>query len=162
MSLTFNLQHTDGNARAGVIKTARSTIQTPIFMPVGTLASVKSLDSFDLQEHLQAQIILANTYHLYLRPSSQIIKEMGGIHKFSNFPKTLLTDSVNTFSIEHLLNIVKVNQNYCTVVFHFHKNIFPFQQYKLQSWQDHNPKYLPTFHKLHFSKNMQCSARISI
>jgi len=91
--MQFRIDAKDGSARAATIQTAHSTIQTPIFMPVGTLAAVKSLDSYDLQHHIEPQIILANTYHLYLRPGDAIIKEMGGLHSFSSFKKSFLTDS---------------------------------------------------------------------
>lgn len=78
--------------RACTIKTAHSTIQTPVFMPVGTQATVKALDANDMLS-LGAQIILGNTYHLYLRPGSKIIKKFGGLHGFSRFPNSFLTDS---------------------------------------------------------------------
>ena len=78
--------------RAGTIQTAHSTIQTPVFMPVGTQATVKALDANDMLS-LGAKIILGNTYHLYLRPGSKIIKKFGGLHGFSKFPNSFLTDS---------------------------------------------------------------------
>ncbi|PLY06501.1 MAG: tRNA guanosine(34) transglycosylase Tgt [Arcobacter sp.] len=79
-------------ARACTIKTAHSTIQTPVFMPVGTQATVKALDANDMLS-MGAKIILGNTYHLYLRPGSKIIKKFGGLHGFSKFPNSFLTDS---------------------------------------------------------------------
>jgi queuine tRNA-ribosyltransferase len=79
-------------ARTGKIKTSRGTIETPIFMPVGTLGSVKSLTVEDL-EHCSAQIILGNTYHLYLRPGCEVIEHSDGLHKFINWGKPMLTDS---------------------------------------------------------------------
>ncbi len=93
MHMKFQVKKTSGSARAGVLQTTHSTIQTPVFMPVGTSASVKSLDSFDLMNTLDAKIILGNTYHLYLRPSSKIIKTLGGLHKFTGFDLSFLTDS---------------------------------------------------------------------
>ncbi len=90
--MEFKLDKTDNNARACTIKTAHSTIQTPVFMPVGTQASVKALDAKDMLD-LGAQIILGNTYHLYLRPGSKIIQQFGGLHGFSKFPNSFLTDS---------------------------------------------------------------------
>ena len=75
----FNVEHTDGQARAGVLKTAHSTIQTPVFMPVGTRGSVKSLSQHDLDE-LGPEIILGNTYHLYLRPGHELIEKVGDRH----------------------------------------------------------------------------------
>ncbi|MDU7692776.1 MAG: tRNA guanosine(34) transglycosylase Tgt [Helicobacter sp.] len=92
MRLSFELQHRDKKARAGRITTAHSVIETPVFMPVGTNATVKSLDFADL-ENLDAKIILANTYHLYLRDAYKVIKNIGGLHQFSGFRRSFLTDS---------------------------------------------------------------------
>ncbi len=91
--MQFRIDHTDGNARACTIQTAHSTIQTPVFMPVGTVGSVKGLDAYDMLEILQTEIILANTYHLYLRPGDDIVAQFGGLHGFSTYPKSFLTDS---------------------------------------------------------------------
>lgn len=88
----YKLIAQDGEARAGVIQTSHGEIQTPIFMPVGTRASVKSLWQEDL-EALGAQIILGNTYHLFLRPGHELIERMGGLHKFMSWDKPILTDS---------------------------------------------------------------------
>ena len=88
----FQLEKTRGTMRAGTITTERGSIQTPIFMPVGTLATVKALDTQDI-ESLNAQIILANTYHLYLRPGMQTLKQMGGVHEFMGYSGPMLTDS---------------------------------------------------------------------
>lgn len=82
----------NSNARTGKFKTPHGIIQTPVFMPVGTKATVKTLSSHDL-ENLNAEIILANTYHLYLRPGEKLIKKMGGLHKWMNWNKPILTDS---------------------------------------------------------------------
>ncbi|MBP3382297.1 MAG: tRNA guanosine(34) transglycosylase Tgt [Tidjanibacter sp.] len=93
--MKFTLQHTDTatKARAGLIETAHGNIQTPIFMPVGTAATVKGIFHRDLREDVEAQIILANTYHLYLRPGMEIIEKAGGVHKFSTWDRPMLTDS---------------------------------------------------------------------
>lgn len=91
--MKFKIDKIDGNARACTIETAHSTIQTPIFMPVGTVGAVKSLDANDLLNELDAKIILGNTYHLYLRPGSKIIKEFAGLHGFTKFNRSFLTDS---------------------------------------------------------------------
>lgn len=88
----FKIVAKDVNARAGVLKTAHGEIKTPIYMPVGTQASVKALSPDDLKG-VNAQIILGNTYHLYLRPGSKLIKKMGGLHKFMNWDGPILTDS---------------------------------------------------------------------
>jgi queuine tRNA-ribosyltransferase len=90
----FELQHKvkHSRARTGIIHTDHGDIQTPIFMPVGTQATVKTLDQTDL-ENLPAQIILGNTYHLHLRPGEELINEFGGLHKFMNWHKPILTDS---------------------------------------------------------------------
>ena len=90
--MQFQIDATDNKARACTIKTAHSTIETPVFMPVGTQGTVKTLDAHDMLS-LGAKIILGNTYHLYLRPGSKLIKKFGGLHGFSNFPNSFLTDS---------------------------------------------------------------------
>ena len=90
--MEFQINAKDGAARAGVIKTAHSQILTPVFMPVGTCGAVKSLDTDDINA-LGAKIILANTYHMYLRPGSEIMKKMGGLHGFTGFKGSFLTDS---------------------------------------------------------------------
>jgi len=89
----FKIESTDGNARACSIKTSHGEIKTPIFMPVGTAAAVKSLDALDMTEILDAPIILANTYHLYLRPGDDTIAKLGGLHGFSGYKRNFLTDS---------------------------------------------------------------------
>ena len=91
----FELQHTDpkSKARAGTITTDHGSIPTPIFMPVGTAGSVKTLTQLQLQEEVKARIILGNTYHLYLRPGLETLKAAGGLHRFMNWPLPLLTDS---------------------------------------------------------------------
>jgi len=94
-NMNFSLQHTDSksNARAGLLTTGHGNIETPIFMPVGTLGSVKGIHFKELKEDIQAQIILGNTYHLYLRPGTNIIEQAGGLHKFIGWEKPILTDS---------------------------------------------------------------------
>ena len=93
--MTFELRHTDpaSNARAGIITTAHGKIETPIFMPVGTLGSVKGVHVSELENDIQAQIILGNTYHLYLRPGIDILEKAGGLHRFNAWNKPILTDS---------------------------------------------------------------------
>ena len=88
----FSLLNSDKNARAGEIMTAHGNIETPIFMPVGTLATVKAMHLRDVLE-IGAQIILANTYHLMLRPGESIIKKFGGVRRFMSWQKPLLTES---------------------------------------------------------------------
>lgn len=80
-------------ARAGILHTDRGEIETPIFMPVGTVGTVKAVHQNELNEEIKAQIILANTYHLYLRPGTKILEKAGGIHQFMNWQKPMLTDS---------------------------------------------------------------------
>ena len=90
----FNIEKTTcGKARAGKIYTDHGEIQTPIFMPVGTVASVKTVHQHELKEDIKAQIILGNTYHLYLRPGMETMQKAGGLHKFMNWHKPILTDS---------------------------------------------------------------------
>lgn len=93
--MTFEIQHTDpnSNARAGKITTDHGVIETPIFMPVGTVASVKAVHFHELKDDIKAQIILGNTYHLYLRPGIDTLERAGGLHKFNGWDKPILTDS---------------------------------------------------------------------
>ncbi|MEO0580886.1 MAG: tRNA guanosine(34) transglycosylase Tgt [Bacteroidota bacterium] len=95
MQLKYNLIHTDAKsqARAGKIETDHGVIETPIFMPVGTVGSVKALSQQDLTNHVQAQIILGNTYHLFLRPGMEVLQAAGGLHKFIGWDRPMLTDS---------------------------------------------------------------------
>ncbi|HVZ95992.1 MAG TPA: tRNA guanosine(34) transglycosylase Tgt [Chitinophagaceae bacterium] len=94
-ALQFNLQHSSvrSKARAGVISTDHGDIQTPIFMPVGTAGSVKAVTQQQLLRDVKAQIILGNTYHLYLRPGLEVLEAAGGLHKFMSWPQPILTDS---------------------------------------------------------------------
>jgi queuine tRNA-ribosyltransferase len=93
--MTFEIQATDpnSNARAGQLTTDHGVIETPIFMPVGTVASVKAVHFHELKEDIKAQIILGNTYHLYLRPGIDTLERAGGLHKFNGWDKPILTDS---------------------------------------------------------------------
>ncbi len=93
--MDFQLQATapGTNARAGLITTDHGTIETPIFMPVGTLGSVKAVHQHELRDDVKAQIILGNTYHLYLRPGIDILEKAGGLHKFNGWERPILTDS---------------------------------------------------------------------
>ena len=95
MSMKFTLQHKDpaSKARAGELATDHGVIRTPIFMPVGTAATVKGIFHRDVRDEARAQIILANTYHLYMRPGMEIIEKAGGVHRFSTWEGPMLTDS---------------------------------------------------------------------
>jgi queuine tRNA-ribosyltransferase len=112
----FKLEAQSGQARAGTIKTAHGEIQTPIFMPVGTRASVKGLWQEDLEE-LAAQIILGNTYHLFLRPGHELIAKMGGLHKFMTWDGPILTDS-GGFQVFSLSDLNKVTEEGVTFQSH--------------------------------------------
>jgi queuine tRNA-ribosyltransferase len=104
--LKFTLEHTDGAARAGTLVTDRGAIPTPIFMPVGTQGTVKAVEQRELRE-LGARIILGNTYHLYLRPGTELIASAGGLHNFMNWDRPILTDSggYQVFSLADLRRI---------------------------------------------------------
>lgn len=103
--MDFELQYTDdqSSARAGLITTDHGKIETPIFMPVGTQGAVKAVHMTELENDIQAQIILGNTYHLYLRPGLDILQQAGGLHKFNSWNKPILTDSggFQVFSLAH-------------------------------------------------------------
>jgi queuine tRNA-ribosyltransferase len=109
--MKFTLLQTDthSNARAGVIETGRGPIETPIFMPVGTQATVKNVSQQQLKTDINAQIILANTYHVYLRPGLEVINKAGGIHQFINWDRPMLTDS-GGFQVFSLNDIRKINE----------------------------------------------------
>jgi queuine tRNA-ribosyltransferase len=97
----------DTGARAGLIHTEHGVIETPVFMPVGTQATVKGVTQAQLAGELNAQIILANTYHLFLRPGHELIRTLGGLHQFMSWPRAILTDSggFQVFSLSHLRKI---------------------------------------------------------
>lgn len=107
----FDLLHTDSqsSARAGVVHTDHGDILTPIFMPVGTVGTVKGVHRRDLEEDVKAQIILGNTYHLYLRPGTSILHQAGGLHKFEGWTRPILTDS-GGFQVFSLTSIRKMNE----------------------------------------------------
>ena len=107
----FDLLHTDINshARAGVVHTDHGDIQTPIFMPVGTVGTVKGVQRTFLEEDINAQIILGNTYHLYLRPGTNILHQAGGLHRFEGWTRPILTDS-GGFQVFSLTDIRKMTE----------------------------------------------------
>ena len=112
--MTFELQHTDpySDARTGLITTAHGQIKTPIFMPVGTCGSVKGVHFSELREQVEAQIILGNTYHLYLRPGLEILQKAGGLHQFNTWDRPILTDS-GGFQVFSLTGIRKLREEGC-------------------------------------------------
>ncbi len=91
-AVTWSAKATDGQARSGVLHTPHGEVRTPAFIPVGTRAAVKAVDVDDL-DRVEAEIVLANTYHLMLRPGSELIRDLGGLHEFMSWPKPILTDS---------------------------------------------------------------------
>ncbi|MEO7823659.1 MAG: tRNA guanosine(34) transglycosylase Tgt, partial [Gemmatimonadaceae bacterium] len=103
MSFAFEIENTAGSARAGVFVTPHGSVETPAFMPVGTLATVKALDPDDLAK-MGASMILANTYHLHLRPGDDVVRQMGGLHQFMRWEGPILTDSggFQVFSLAQL------------------------------------------------------------
>ena len=109
--LEFILEHTEaqGSARAGLIRTDHGEIQTPIFMPVGTLGTVKAVHQRELDEQIHAQIILGNTYHLYLRPGIEVLESAGGLHRFNGWNRPILTDSggFQVYSLSHRRKITE-------------------------------------------------------
>ncbi|MDB2596908.1 tRNA guanosine(34) transglycosylase Tgt [Schleiferiaceae bacterium] len=117
--MNFTLEHNDPKsaARAGTITTDHGTIQTPIFMPVGTAGTVKGVHTKDLREDTNAQIILGNTYHLFLRPGTEILKEAGGLHKFNGWDRPILTDS-GGYQVYSLANQRKITEEGATFASH--------------------------------------------
>ncbi|MBQ6188254.1 MAG: tRNA guanosine(34) transglycosylase Tgt [Prevotella sp.] len=112
--MTFELQHTDSasDARTGIIHTAHGDIKTPIFMPVGTAGTVKGVHFEELEKQVKAQIILGNTYHLYLRPGLDTLRKAGGLHKFNTWNHPILTDS-GGFQVFSLTGIRKLKEEGC-------------------------------------------------
>ena len=112
--MTFELQYTDtaSEARAGMITTDHGQIATPIFMPVGTCGSVKGVHFEELRQQVKAQIILGNTYHLYLRPGLEILQQAGGLHRFGGWDRPILTDS-GGFQVFSLTGIRKLREEGC-------------------------------------------------
>ena len=108
LPVKYTLEKKDGNARAGIIETPHGKIETPVFMPVGTQATVKTMTREEL-ETIETEIILGNTYHLYLRPGDKLIDDFGGLHKFMNWDKPILTDSggFQVFSLGDLRKITE-------------------------------------------------------
>ena len=111
--LTFDLKATCGDARAGVINTDHGDIETPIFMPVGTAGTVKAVHQSELRNDVGAQIILGNTYHLYLRPGCDLLRLAGGLHQFNGWERPLLTDS-GGFQVFSLAENRKIKEEGCT------------------------------------------------
>lgn len=109
--MNFELLHSDSlsSARTGILHTAHGMVETPIFMPVGTVGSVKAVTLDVLKNDIKAQIILGNTYHLYLRPGTEIIRKAGGLHRFNGFDRPMLTDS-GGFQVFSLTGLRKMNE----------------------------------------------------
>jgi queuine tRNA-ribosyltransferase len=109
MKFTLKAQDKLSSARAGVLETAHGTIETPIFMPVGTAGTVKAVHQHELINDIQAQIILGNTYHLYLRPGLDVLQKAGGLHKFNGWDKPILTDS-GGYQVYSLTEVRKIRE----------------------------------------------------
>jgi queuine tRNA-ribosyltransferase len=116
-SIDWQVIAQEGEARAGILRTRRSVIETPVFMPVGTQGTVKGVRYEWLEDELDARIILGNTYHLWLRPTPEVIRHCGGLHKFSTWKRSLLTDS-GGFQVFSLTNLRKLTEE--GVVFQSH------------------------------------------
>ncbi|MDF2517798.1 MAG: tRNA guanosine(34) transglycosylase Tgt [Sphingobacterium sp.] len=109
MKFTLQAQDTLSKARAGVVETAHGPIQTPIFMPVGTAGTVKAIHQHELKNDIEAQIILGNTYHLYLRPGLNVLNKAGGLHKFNGWDRPILTDS-GGYQVYSLTEVRKIKE----------------------------------------------------
>jgi queuine tRNA-ribosyltransferase len=109
-AIDWQVTATDGEARTGIIRTRRSEIETPVFMPVGTQGSIKGVRFEWLEDEFDARIILGNTYHLFLRPGTEIIRKLGGLHKFTTWDRAYLTDS-GGFQVFSLTDLRKLNED---------------------------------------------------
>src|SRR5688572_9867299 len=107
--IDWKIVATDGEARAGLLRTRRSLIETPVFMPVGTQGAVKGVRFEWLENELDAGIILGNTYHLFLRPGVEVIQKLGGLHRFSSWQRSILTDS-GGFQVFSLTDLRKLSE----------------------------------------------------
>lgn len=139
--MKFKLEYTDSasDARAGTITTAHGEIKTPIFMPVGTCGAVKGVHFSELREQVKAQIILGNTYHLYLRPGLDILRKAGGLHGFNGWERPILTDS-GGFQVFSLTGIRKLKEEGCTFQSHIDgsRHIFTPENEVLRQAMWHN------------------------
>src|SRR4029453_8540356 len=108
MEFAFHVSHTEGQARRGILRTAHGSVETPVFMPVGTRGAVKAITHRDLED-AGAQIILGNTYHLHLRPGDAVIARAGGLHRFIGWPRPILTDSggYQVFSLAQMRKVTE-------------------------------------------------------
>ncbi len=107
--MNFTVTHTDGNARAGLLETFRGSIQTPVFMPVATRGAVRAQTGRDLEE-IGFEIILSNTYHMYIRPGTELLMEAGGLHSFMDYSGPILTDS-GGYQVFSLSDLCRVHEN---------------------------------------------------
>src|SRR6202021_3336110 len=114
MSIEFHVEARAGSARAGRLITPHGEVETPVFMPVGTVASVKGVPQ-DVLEELGVQILLGNTYHLYLRPGVETVRNLGGLHGFMALPRAILTDSggFQVFSLNDLRKVTEEGVTFC-------------------------------------------------
>lgn len=136
LDFTLEKKCSDTKARAGTIKTPHSVIETPVFMPVGTQATIKTVNHRDVDES-GFKIILANSYHLYLRPGHELIKRAGGIHKFMNWKQSILTDS-GGFQVFSLSNLRKIND----------------EGVKFQSWHDGSMHFITPEKSMEIQNNI--------
>src|SRR5262245_7180171 len=118
MGLQFEIAAAKGSGRRGCLKTSHGLVETPVFMPVGTQATVKGVPQ-DVLEELGVEVLLGNTYHLYLRPGIEQVRKLGGLHRFMSWPRAILTDS-GGFQVFSLSGIRKISEQ--GVVFHSHLN----------------------------------------
>ena len=112
MEFTLTASDTHSGARTGIFTTSHGEVRTPIFMPVGTVGSVKGVYHKDLRDDIEAEIILGNTYHLYLRPGLETLRKAGGLHKFESWDRPILTDS-GGFQVFSLTKIRKITEEGC-------------------------------------------------
>jgi queuine tRNA-ribosyltransferase len=134
MVFEFEIIATDGNARAGILHTPHGDIPTPVFAPVGTLATVKAVPPRDLKHELNAKLILSNTYHLHLRPGEDLVAQMGGLHEFMQWDGPILTDS-GGFQVFSLTEINEIDEDGVTFRSHIDgslKRLTPESSMKIQ------------------------------
>ncbi len=145
MSLHFQIEARHGAARTGRLITPHGEVETPVFMPVGTLASVKGVPQ-DVLEELGVQILLGNTYHLYLRPGVETVRKLGGLHGFMSWPRAILTDS-GGFQVFSLNDLRKIHEEGVTFRSHLDGSSHFFSPESAMEAQIMNaPNFLQTGH----------------
>ena len=149
MQYTLLAKDKNSEARCGVLTTAHGEIHTPVFMPVGTVGSVKAVHMRELKEDIRAEIILGNTYHLYLRPGTEILQAAGGLHRFNGWDRPILTDS-GGFQVFSLAKLRKIKEEGVSFASHIDgRKIFNRIEISIQEITCHSVKKCKRYNSCH-------------